>query len=1631
MLTIISVLLLTLGGSLTYGWFLITRKLAPVAEKELTNLLNRPVKIGAVEGFALGGVRFASSEIPPTPTDPDRVTVEAVNVGFNPVKLLLANKLELNVTLLKPDFYIEQDINGHWVSTDINTPTPSGSGLQVQLKKLQIKDAQVTLVGRSATDTLKPPVELEVSRATGTILPDLITFNLTGKLAQGGELKLINSKFQPASNELTLGIQAKKLAVTAISNLLPLPLHLQSGTAEGNLQIKLKNGKVNHWQGNTHLNDVTFTIEEVMQSFSQTNGNLLFQGTEIELENVSTFFDLIPGIANGIIDTQGEYNILVQTEPVATANVIKTLQLPQPSIPISGEIKGAIQVTGPLDNPLINFDVTTTKTATINQVEFTSITANLQLQNSTLFIPQFQAIPKVGGETLGSGKIQLQDTNFLFDLQANNVPTNNTILPFSLGQISGKTQITGFLNQPESITATGAATAGGLTTKNFQLKQGKWSTILAAEQVKLSQLLPEFSHQVQGEINGTLNLEGNWGDWQDIRGKGTASLTAAGGKVIATNLEIANGSFSTLLIPEAIALNSFSENLRGELSGKLKVRGSLNPLNFNSIQATGALNFSEGIALIDRPLTTKMHWQGEKIEITEIRGKGVGGSGLIAVNLAGKTSEIIQELDLEIQAEEIQLESLPISGLEIGKIKLLGTTDFTGKITGNPNSPTVKGDLTLHNFTIAGNASGNSFRNSFESLLTGKVEIIPGEKVNLELAGVTDRIDLILDKENRPTTFLLQQNEIIAQGVSKGELLAMKVENIPLNLVKNYALQHSPKKIAAIPIGGKLNGEININWNSKATKGTVEVQQPVLGAIIGDRFLAQVQYIDGIGSVTEGKLVKGESEYLFNGSLNTKAENSYVASVQIVAGEIQDILQTLQIFEVSDLSNELYSQTYGSAADLYSPGEEQPLFAVGLPEKTILEQIGKLAEIQEEIADREKNQKREAVPKLANLRGTINGTVEVEGKETGITGANFNLEGKEWEWGEYKIKQAIAVGNYENGLLNLQPINIKIGENSEISLKGVYGGESQNGELQLTNFPLKLAQNYLPAHLKIDGMADANIQLAGSQKNPLATGEITINKGTINQTSLKSTQGKFNYQNARLDFFFQSLWDEKYLGIPDINWQGSNLNRESKFLDKSPLLITGSFPYQLPFASVKPDHEQFNLKLNIKDSGLMLLNIFSQGQLNWVDGKGEVKLDIAGNFDQEKLQIQQTMGNAKIENGTIAAQFFPKDPLTEINGAIGFNLDRITVENLKGKFSGGEVQINGTLPLTPATPQENPLTVNLQNLALNLRGIYQGNALGNINITGTVFQPKIGGQLQLFDGKIQLTPTQTLTGISNQKSLTPEIYFNNLQFKLGENVQIIQTPVLNFFAEGSLSLNGTKSELLPEGSIQLKGGQVNLFASQLRLAEGAKNTARFFPNHGLDPYLDIQLIGLVSETNRNQIPIDPSSPEIRDLPQESLGSLQTIRIEANVNGFASQLTNNINLSSSPPRSEKEIIALLGGGFINNFGTNESTLGLANLAGKAFFGSFQGHVADAFGLSQFAIFPTQIIEETQRTSTLGLGGEISIDIANRFSFSVLKILTNEQKPQFGFRYRLNNNILLRGSSNFNNESRGVIEYQQRF
>ncbi|MEB3121911.1 MAG: translocation/assembly module TamB domain-containing protein [Snowella sp.] len=1693
--------LLLLGGSIAYGHYFVQTQIAPLVENRLGDLINRPVKIGAVQAVSFHHIRFGQTEFLPTSNDRDRASLEALEISFNPLQWLVSRKLNLNVTAIQPKAYLEQGKTGNWLLTPIDKIDPSHP---IQLDRLNLEKAQLTVRARNPQGNFQNPVSvyLDHAKIQAQNQGQQIGFQLQGNLGKGSQFKLKGSH-DLAAIATNLSVQGHNLAINDINNLLTLPIALNQGNLDSNLNIQVRQERLTSLQGIANLRGVTTNLAVLPQPLRNIQGILRFKGTKIGFDGIKADLGAIATETGGYVDFQKNYNLTVNTKPIAIAKVIQTFALPKPQIALNGNIESKIRIKGALSHPQITASIQNAgkNLIQIDKFNLKSIKTDLILNDTSITVSQIKAIPQQGGNVTGqglitgkvqpTGKVALKD--FQFNLQGSqlpikaiapdyqaNLPTfavsgqtkisgqwgqaqsvkaianlaipiaNGTVrtqdLTYQSGNWRGEVQVSGVnlaslslpiqprfrqgslsgdftvqgknhdLSQLQILGQATLASAGGIIrAKQFSLIQKQWQANVITDHLNLRRILPRFA---SANITGQARLTGSLLKPLDqLQGKGQITVHLPQGKIRATQVSFDSQHFQAILSPESVALNSFSSNLRGNLDGKIKIQGNLTRWQPHNLQAKGSINLSQGLPLLERPLTTRFQWQDDRLILEQVTAKNLTAQGVAIASLdslldADLSANLIQAVDLEVKVKNLAIARL-FQAVSPQKITQTGKVDFDGKIQGSLQNPDIQGNLALRNLAI------NQI--AFDPYLQGKIDKTATKGLNVELLGENDQFNLSLDPQFKPVSFNFQRKKMQVTGDRQQNLLFVTAQQVPLTLIKDVAIRSSFLTASSDPVKnltkltGDLSGNFRINLADSSILGVkVVIDKPRYGTLSGDRLLGNLDYNRGVLTVSNSQLSLKNQNYPFQGKVSFNGQNPrFQGEIALPKSNIEEILQTLQIFRLDDLKRGLNLPVYNKAADLYDKtNPTQTLAEVGLSQSSIHTQLSYLSEINAQLKQqRQQRAENSPIPDLDSLRGQVAGKIAVQGEMGGKIETAFNFTGKDWRWANLQIDNLQLQGNWQNGILTLEPLRLETGK-SLFVLTGKVGEESQIGELQLANIPLKPLTSLItnPQGLELDGLLNATISLAGNRSNPQAKGNLQIENVTLNQTQLQATAGNFAYQEGRFDFAINSILQQK----------------------TEPLILEGSIPYVFPFASVQPDSDRFNLSFKAKNEALRLIALATKGELRWINGKGLVQLDVFGRIDPQTQILRgiQGEGNVSLENATIAAQVLPNAPLTQVNGNLHLDLNQLDV-SWTGQLDGGNVAIAGSLPLFKPLTQTNPLTITFENSAFKLKELYQGGIKGNIQITGSVVEPDISGNLDLFKGKILLgeaLPTSENTGELNH---TAE--FKGLNLNLGEDIRIQRSPVLDFLATGTVTLNGNTGQLLPEGTISLKSGQINLFASQLRLGGGNENVAQFSPHRGLDPYLNLRLVSAATETRRNSLNASPLSSEINEPFSANSESLQMIRIQALVQGYASQLTKSIQLSSSPRRSQREIIALLGGGFVNTLGQEDSAIGLANLAGSAVLGGVQGQIGEALGLSQFRIFPTPLINDQERTTSnqLGVAAEAGVDLSNDLSFSIQKIVNTDRPPQWGLRYRLNENTTIRGSSNFADDSRGIVEYEQRF
>jgi translocation and assembly module TamB len=1273
---------------------------------------------------------------------------------------------------------------------------------------------------------------------------------------------------------------------------------------------------------------------------------------------------------------------------------------------------------------------------------------------------------QVAGGTVSGGGVL---ANGVWDasLQARGIQVGR-FNPRLEGVLSGSFDLAGNLRTPglNNIQGQGdavVALTGGTLSGTAALAGGNWNTAFQATDVQLGQFLPEAT----GTASGSFQLAGTLADLspQGIRGQGNATFAIAGGTVTGQG-QLGNGVWNATLQGEDVQLAQFSPNLQGTAGGQFDLSGNLDNLTLAGIRGQGNLALSDGLAtaapqfpqlaVLQEPLVGTVAWTGTQLAVQEARSAGLLVSGTITPQLTGAGAPSLGSLDLALQAREFNLAGLPLPN----QVPVAGLASFDGRLSGSLANLSLVGDARFADLVVS------NLR--FEPLLAGPVQWSTATGGNVNLQGVGDTIQVAYT-DPRNLSFNIRAGQSLAQGGIDNSILRAQIERFPLDI-----LNLPPGGIAGLGTvrGTVQTASITGNLDQATLFGNVAIDNLGLGYINLDSFSGQLAYANQTLALTGGTFRLNEGTYLVTGRFSQRSEPQIVAQVTAQNAEIQDILTSLQFFELGDFQRGLRPPEWFRP---YTPEEVAtalPTSPAGDPNAPLWEQLRRLSELlqlEDIIAAQEEAA---PLPPLGELAGRFSGNLSISGSLPADFTVGFDLAGQNWTWGDmYRVDQVLATGRYADGILRLEPARFASNGTgpapASLTLSGELGLTAQGTaprtlSVIAQNVPLSSLRQPLRLPDSFEGRLNADAALTGSLENPQLRGVLALADATINDNPVQSARAQFIYQDARLNL-------ESALVVDNPN---------------DPLTLVASVPYRLPFAQQRPISPDLAIDVNVRDEGIALLNLFTR-EVAWESGQGTVNLNVRGRWEdgQPVPQIDTLAGFATLEEATVRAQILP-EPLTNLNGQVRFEGDRIIVDQLAGQFSQGTLLARGALPVlnpivsnfpapteeTRATPVEFPtaadvsnvpLTVDAQNVRLNFKGIYNGRVDGRIQVGGSVFLfgPLINGPVVLSEGQLSL-PDTTVADVTAAQTAAigtgqgafqlPPPVFDDLELLLANNIRIAVGGIVDVAAEGGVTINGIFPAVRPEGRIRLPSGRISLVTTDFRLT-GDDNFAEFRPNLGLDPYLRATLQAAVPASAGGTTLVQASPfprNEIPDFQGNRLGlnqgGIETVRIRAQVDGPASQVAQlrGVTLTSTPARSQGEIVTLISGGFLTALestlgsvgGTGDGFQGLIALAGTALLNNIQDVLGTALNLTELRLFSTTPPGGQGTGTALDFGGEIGFALSPTISLSVQKVFTNVTPAQFNIRYRINDQFVLRGTTSYESfrENSGLLlEYESRF
>ncbi|MDJ0680214.1 MAG: translocation/assembly module TamB domain-containing protein [Xenococcaceae cyanobacterium MO_167.B52] len=612
----VGLLLLSIAGYVGVR-FVVYQKLPSLLSKELSQTLNRPVQLGQVTSFSLTGIYFGKSEIPATPTDPDKVTIGSIQVGFNLLPVLVKQPLPISITLADLDAYFAQDEDGKWIDLELDQSS-AGARIPDLDIKVKLPKAEVAFLAQGNKVPLKIRLDADgrYNQAQSQQLQyDVRTIFSQGSIQIKGEtlLETGNSQVQVAVENLVLAN-----LVSLISNSI---FELKEGEINANLNLEfpsLEQLTSTQAEGQIILSPFNANVKPFLEPLNGS-ASLRFVDTKMQVEQGEVSLGEIRAQVEGEVDWEQGYNLSVNTNSFSLTNLLSTVPI---SLPFSadGSLEVKLKLTGALAQPVLHGRLTNTQTIRLDQVEFKEISTLFQADLSKIVLKNWQAVPVAGGKITGQGTIETRLGKSLLEKKSLDLMTMPMDLDFKVelpqaiaspyyklppeitsGNITAQAQVRGTLAEPqaalkwrsrqqsnlEGVTPIAAEGEVLLENKNLFLRnttieidRGKiaidgssnlvtqtWQTDISVSSLALNPLLDLIDWKNRGSSSISLEksqirLSGRLDtlDLATIEGVGNLILQVDGGNAV-VNTQLSQGNLQVTANAGKISLTKFLPNL--------------------------------------------------------------------------------------------------------------------------------------------------------------------------------------------------------------------------------------------------------------------------------------------------------------------------------------------------------------------------------------------------------------------------------------------------------------------------------------------------------------------------------------------------------------------------------------------------------------------------------------------------------------------------------------------------------------------------------------------------------------------------------------------------------------------------------------------------------------------------------------------------------------------------------------------------------------------------------------------------------------------------------------------------------------------------------------------------------------
>jgi len=540
--------------------------------------------------------------------------------------------------------------------------------------------------------------------------------------------------------------------------------------------------------------------------------------------------------------------------------------------------------------------------------------------------------------------------------------------------------------------------------------------------------------------------------------------------------------------------------------------------------------------------------------------------------------------------------------------------------------------------------------------------------------------------------------------------------------------------------------------------------------------------------------------------------------------------------------------------------------------------------------------------------------------EVHLTSLDFQTEGMRWQVGEGH-SPAVQWGG---GNVDVKDFSLVNGS-QEIRAEGAIGASNSNLTVNLKDVDLGIVDLFLVRPQQLWGTVNAKAVVSGTTDAPSADAEFTIVNGRFRQVPYESLTGTAKYTPTSV--------------VVDTKLQ----QNESQWI-----LAKGELPMSLFKGQRNTDRIDFHVDSSTVDLGII------QGlttAVSGVQGKLQAKLDLTGSALEPRVEGTVTIagGGFKAEDTGVTYK--------GIDGKINFLPDRVHIDDLHVLDHDNDyLTVTGDLGVSGLQFSD----VNLGFYADNFKVL--GNEMGNLHVnsnielTGTLANPRVVGDLGVTTGNIKLDPI--LAKLTNSAYSTSEIDISKAQGPESQRQGLLGALELDMHLtipdDLVVKADDLKTAEGPVGLGKLNitlGGDLNITAaprSPITLV-GNINTVRGFYDYQGRRFT-------VLRDGQVQFQGDPINALDPSLNVSAERMIQAVTVRVNVKGRLRRP--DIELTSIPPQEEADILALIiFNQPLNQLGEGQQ-ISLAQRAGSIAAGAvanqLTGSIANSLNLDQFEI-----------------------------------------------------------------------------